>query len=75
MDSQTQTVRDKRIAAGIPGALLARQARMDRARLCHIERGYSSPSEDEIKRLTEALQSLIIERRRALGDLLKGVNR
>ena len=65
-----QQLREKRVAAGIAGALLSERARVDRARLCHIERGYSQPSEAEIARLTQALNDLITARRQELNALL-----
>lgn len=59
-----QQLRQKRIAAGIAGALLSERAKVDRARLSHIERGYSQPSEAEVKRLTQALDELTTARRK-----------
>ena len=52
-------IRQKRLVAGIPGKLLCARANVDRARLCHIERGYIQPSQAELERLTMALDSLI----------------
>ncbi len=49
----------KRISAGIPARLLSSRARVDRARLSDLERGYVEASSDELERLEGALSSLI----------------
>lgn len=69
-----QELKQKRVAAGIAGALLSERARVDRARLCHIERGYRQPSEAEITRLARALNDLIAARRKELSALLSGAS-
>ena len=51
-------LRSKRAAAEIPATLLAIRAKINRSRLSSIERGYIQPSEDELQRLTDALEQL-----------------
>ena len=52
-------LRQRRTAAQIAGKLLCLRARIDRSRLSHIERGYLNPSDDELARITQALEHLI----------------
>ncbi len=52
-------IRDKRVRAAIPGAILCRRARIARSRLSDIERSYVTPRADELKRLTDALDELV----------------
>jgi|HubBroStandDraft_5_1064220.scaffolds.fasta_scaffold259199_2 predicted transcriptional regulator len=53
-----QTLRQRRLAAGIAGTLLSKRARIDRARLSHIERGYVEPSSSEVERIQRAIEDL-----------------
>jgi hypothetical protein len=52
-------LRSKRVAAEIPATLLAARAKVNRSRLSGIERGYVQATEDEIKRLSGALEHLL----------------
>jgi predicted transcriptional regulator len=52
-------LRSKRIAADISTTVLAVNAKINRTRLSHIERGYVQPTEQELQRLTAALETLI----------------
>jgi transcriptional regulator with XRE-family HTH domain len=52
-------LRSKRAAAEIPATLLAIRAKINRCRLSGIERGYVQPSQDELQRLSAALDQLI----------------
>ena len=52
-------LRSKRAAAEIPATLLALKAKVNRARLSGIERGYVQATEDELHRLRTALEELI----------------
>jgi transcriptional regulator with XRE-family HTH domain len=53
------TLRAKRTGAGIAGSLLCQKIGMARSRLSDIERGYATPSPDEIGSLDSALDELI----------------
>jgi len=59
MMNTTQTLRSARVAAEIPASLLAARAKVNRTRLSHIEHGYVQPTEDELRRLSQALEQLI----------------
>ena len=52
-------LRSKRVAAEIPATLLAMKARINRSRLSGIERAYVQPTDEELQRLTSALDQLI----------------
>lgn len=52
-------LRSKRIAAEIPATVLALTAKINRSRLSNIERGYVQPTDQELCRLTAALEDLI----------------
>jgi transcriptional regulator with XRE-family HTH domain len=52
-------LRSKRVAAEIPATLLAARAKINRSRLSSIERGYVQPTEEELQRLSAALNQLI----------------
>jgi transcriptional regulator with XRE-family HTH domain len=52
-------LRSKRVAAEIPATLLAAKAGVNRSRLSNLERGYAQPTEEELQRLTNALEQLI----------------
>jgi len=52
-------LRLKRVAAEIPATLLAARAKVNRSRLSGLERGYIKPTEDELRRLSAALDQLI----------------
>jgi hypothetical protein len=54
-----EELRSKRIAAEIPATLLATRAKVNRCRLSNIERRYTQPTEDELRRLNAALEELI----------------
>jgi transcriptional regulator with XRE-family HTH domain len=56
----TQAIRSRRIAAEISATLLAAKAQVNRSRLSNLERGYVHPTEEELRRLTSALESLIL---------------
>jgi len=53
-----QQLRQKRVTAGISGALVSKRTGIDRARLSHIERGYVNPSSSEVERIQRALGEL-----------------
>jgi len=55
----TQTLRSARVAAEIPASLLAAKAKVNRTRLSQMERGYVQPTENELRRLSQALAQLI----------------
>ena len=57
-------LQERRRVAGIPGRLLCERAGVDRGRLSEIERGYVTPSQDEIARLEAALDELLRARER-----------
>ena len=57
--TSTQALRSKRVIAEIPATLLAAKARVNRSRLSNIERGYVQPTEEEMQRLSTALDELI----------------
>lgn len=52
-------LQSRRVAAEVPATLLAAKAGVNRSRLSNIERGYVQPTEDELQRLTSALEHLI----------------
>jgi transcriptional regulator with XRE-family HTH domain len=52
-----------RITAKISGDVLCSRARIRRARLSQIERGYLTPSADELARIQKALDELINARK------------
>jgi transcriptional regulator with XRE-family HTH domain len=54
-----QTIRSTRVAAEISASLLAAKANINRTRLSQIERRYVQPKEDELLRLSRALEQLI----------------
>ena len=52
-------LRSKRVAAEIPATMLATKARVNRSRLSNIECGHVEPNENELQRLSRALEQLI----------------
>jgi transcriptional regulator with XRE-family HTH domain len=58
-----QDFRRHRIAAGIPGAAICVRARIARSRLSDVERGYVTPTPEEMSRLREALHQELVEAR------------
>ena len=60
--SPTQ-LRDRRIAARIPGRLVCARAGIDRSRLSDVERGYVKPTDEEIRRISKALDDLVKARK------------
>lgn len=54
-----QKLRSNRVAAEISASLLAAKARVNRTRLSQIERGYVQATDDELARLSDALEALI----------------
>ena len=52
-------LRQKRMAAGIPGRLLCAKVGIDRSKLSDIERTYIEPSSDESIRINRAIDELI----------------
>jgi len=59
MINTPQEIRSKRFAAEISATLLAARAKVNRSRLSNLERGYSQPTEEELTRLTSALEQLL----------------
>jgi hypothetical protein len=57
-----QELKAKRIINGIPAQLVAPRARVSGSRLSDIERGYASAAEDELARISSALDQLIAAR-------------
>jgi len=53
------TLKAKRTGAGIAGNLICRKISMARSRLSDIERGYVTPSPEELGRIAAALDELI----------------
>ena len=53
------TIKAKRTAAGIVGNILCKKISMHRSRLSDIERGYVTPSVEELARIAAALDELI----------------
>ena len=53
------TLKGKRTAAGIAGNIVCRRISMARSRLSDIERGYVTPSPEELARIATALDELI----------------
>lgn len=58
-----QDLKAKRIMQRIPARLLAPRARLTCSRLSDIERGYISPSADELVRIAKALEELTMARK------------
>jgi predicted transcriptional regulator len=54
-----KTLRSKRLSEEISAHLLARKAGVERARLSFIECGHVQATEDELRRLSAALDDLI----------------
>jgi transcriptional regulator with XRE-family HTH domain len=52
-------LRSKRIAAEISATVLAANAKVNRSRLSNIERGYVQATQQELERLSTALDALI----------------
>ncbi len=61
-------LRTKRAAAGIPGHAICQVARISRAKLSDIERGYVTPTAEELLAVDAAIDG-IIETRRHLAEL------
>jgi predicted transcriptional regulator len=59
----SQELRAKRVGQAIPARLIAPRAHVSCSRLSDIERGYVSPSEDELARIADALEELIAARK------------
>lgn len=59
MKPDIKTLRLKRRAEDISATLLASKAKINRTRLSFIECGHIQPSEDELQRLSAALDELI----------------
>ena len=59
-----QDLRRKRVSAGIPGTIVCMQAKMDRAKLSHIERDLVRISAAELARLDQILDQLIKAKRK-----------
>jgi hypothetical protein len=55
----TEQLRAKRTAAGIPGRILCNRCGIARSRLSDIERGYVIPSPADLARIYAALEDLI----------------
>jgi ribosome-binding protein aMBF1 (putative translation factor) len=53
------TIKSKRIAAGIAGHVLCKKIPAHRSRLSDIERGYVTPTPEELARIDSALDELI----------------
>ncbi len=53
------SIKSKRAGAGIAGAVLCKKAGLTRNRLTDIERGYATPSFEELERVNTALDQLI----------------
>jgi transcriptional regulator with XRE-family HTH domain len=60
----TKQLRSKRIAGEISGAMLCAKVGISRSRLSDIERGYASPSLQQLARIHQALDELIAAKRR-----------
>ena len=56
---RSATIKSKRIASGIPGDILCRKIGRSRSWLSAVERGYVSPSADELMRIDAALDTLV----------------
>ena len=54
-----EQLRLRRTAARIPGLVVSRKAAISRTRLSGIELGYIEPKEDELRRLSAALDELV----------------
>jgi transcriptional regulator with XRE-family HTH domain len=69
MKQQFRTIQEiqvARAAAGIPAIALARCAQINRSKLSYLERGYTQPTADELKRLQTALRDMIHAKSAAL---------
>jgi transcriptional regulator with XRE-family HTH domain len=53
-----RTLRAKRIAAGIPGDVVAARVRIDRARLSRLERNVITAHDGELNRIEAAIDEL-----------------
>jgi transcriptional regulator with XRE-family HTH domain len=53
------TLKQKRTAAGLAGNVLCKRIGMARSRLSDIERGYVTPSSEELAQIDAALNELI----------------
>jgi transcriptional regulator with XRE-family HTH domain len=54
------TLKARRVGAGISGDLVCRKTSLDRARLSKIERGVADPTPEELVKIYEALDELIV---------------
>jgi hypothetical protein len=62
-----QELKARRVQAGLSGAVVCARARIDRARLSHIENLHVTASQDEMTRLNTALTSLIEAKNKVLS--------
>jgi transcriptional regulator with XRE-family HTH domain len=60
-------LRSRRITERIPARMIAPRAGVSCSRLSDIERGYISPSPDELRRIADALDGLISARNEVLA--------
>ena len=51
-------LRSKRVAAGVPGELVAAKTRIERGRLSRIERGIVTAPPEELERIRTAIEEL-----------------
>ena len=59
------------LIAGITGGVLCRKAGIDRSRLSQIERGYIQPSEEEFRRIGDALEGLLLAKKQLVAAAVK----
>ena len=64
--SRLQSLRNRRVAARIPGHIVAVRAGISRGRLSEIERGQIAVSSDQLKRLEDVLRQLIEARQKVV---------
>ena len=55
----SQSIRSKRMAAGISGAAVCRVAPISRSKLSDIERGNVTATPEELRRIDEAIDQII----------------
>ena len=66
MTNNRHQLRSRRVEAGLPAILLARAAGVSSGRLSEIERAYVNPSPSELERLENALEQLLVARRKLI---------
>ena len=69
---QGHQLRQRRVAARIPGQILCNKVGISRGRLSDIEREYVQPRQEELARLNGALDELIAAREKVVAVAEEG---